>query len=242
MWCRFGPFARQRLASLARMSPQTLTKRAALFTTAAAALGAHHASCTPSQAYTASAQLPARSPDLYWLPLGEKWKTGLVTAFIENPTGATNKYEYDHETGLLKVDRVLHTAVYYPMDYGFIPRTLSEDGDALDICVLSFFPLLAGSIAEVRIIGVLIMEDEKGIDEKVLAVVNTDPRSGAIQDLNDIAPHKREEIAHFFKRYKDLEPGKWAKVGAWLDKVQAQRVLLECHERFMRSQNEQPKS
>lgn len=150
----------------------------------------------------------------------------LVQAYIECPKGYNNKYEFDHDTGFMKLDRVLHSAVFYPYDYGFVPRTLCGDGDPLDVMVLSTYPLAAGTMVDVRVIGVMDMEDEKGQDAKLLGVVHADPRWLEIIDLDDVALHIQTEIRNFFETYKSLEGNKWAKVTGWRSREDAIKEVL----------------
>ncbi len=144
---------------------------------------------------------------------------------IEIPRGSRNKYEVDHETGRVYLDRVLFTSFVYPTDYGFFENTLGEDGDPLDALVLLEYPLFPGVGVKVRPVGVLNMSDEAGIDSKVIAVPYKDPRWQHIQDVDDIPAATRAEIQHFFEHYKDLEPGKWVKVEAWGNAVEAEAIV-----------------
>jgi len=130
-----------------------------------------------------------------------------VTACIEIPTNERNKYELDKELGLFRLDRVLYSAVHYPGDYGFIPRTLGDDGDPLDILVISTIPFFTGCLVEARPIGLFHLIDKGKGDEKVLAVPLGDPYASGINDLQDIPQHQLKEIEHFFRVYKDLEGG-----------------------------------
>lgn len=124
---------------------------------------------------------------------------------IEIPKGSKNKYELDKETGLLRLDRVLHSAVYYPADYGFIPRTYCDDGDPLDALVLSQEPVYPLTIVEARAIGVMRMRDEKGIDDKIVAVSVRDPAFVDYQDKSQLPGHLLREVRRFFQDYKALE-------------------------------------
>lgn len=146
------------------------------------------------------------------LNAGEK-APEIVNAFIEIPQGGTVKYELDKESGVLFVDRILFTAMYYPTNYGFIPGTLGEDGDPLDILVLTSQPVLAGTVVPARVIGYLEMEDESGIDTKLIAVppLKIDPEFGVYNDISEISEATTKKIKHFFDRMKELEPGKWVK-------------------------------
>ncbi|WP_308467354.1 inorganic diphosphatase [Rathayibacter soli] len=149
-------------------------------------------------------------------------------AIIEIPRGSRNKYEVDHETGRVFLDRVLFTGFVYPTDYGFFENTLGEDGDPLDVLVLLDYPLFPGVGVKVRPVGVLNMSDEAGGDAKVIAVQYKDPRWAHIQDVNDIPEYTRKEIEHFFEHYKDLEPGKFVNVDAWGNAAEAERLIQEA--------------
>lgn len=144
---------------------------------------------------------------------------------IEIPRGSRNKYEVDHETGRVYLDRVLFTPFVYPTDYGFFENTLGGDGDPLDALVLLEYPLFPGVGVKVRPVAMLVMEDDGGVDEKVLCVQDKDPRWQHIQDLKDVPKQTLDEIEHFFTRYKDLEPGKWVKIQGWQDKAATQKVI-----------------
>ncbi|HET6794393.1 MAG TPA: inorganic diphosphatase [Acidimicrobiales bacterium] len=140
-----------------------------------------------------------------------------IVAVIEIPRGSRNKYEADHETGEIWLDRMLFTATQYPADYGFIPDTLADDGDPLDVLVLLDEPTFPGCRIRARVVGVFRMTDEKGEDAKILAVPATDPRWEQVDDLDDLPPHLLREIAHFFDVYKELEPGKTTDTVGWED-------------------------
>ena len=128
-----------------------------------------------------------------------------VTAVIEIPTNERNKYELDKKLGVFRLDRVLHSAVHYPGDYGFLPRTLGDDGDPLDVLVLMTIPVFTGCLVDARPIGLFHLIDRGAADEKVLAVPVGDPYSDGLNDLEDVPPHYLKEIEHFFQVYKDLE-------------------------------------
>jgi len=151
---------------------------------------------------------------------------------IEIPRGSRNKYEIDHETGRVWLDRVLFTPFVYPLDYGYFDNTLGGDGDPLDALVLLEFPVFPGVGVKVRPVGFLQMEDDGGIDEKVVCVPAKDRRWDHIQDINDVPQQTRDELVHFFSRYKDLEPGKWVKVGDWSGREAAEKLIVEAQERF----------
>lgn len=153
-----------------------------------------------------------------------------VYVIIENPKGGDPvKYELDKESGAMFVDRFLHTAMYYPGNYGFIPHTLSDDGDPVDILVIGDTAVMPLAVMNVRPIGVLIMEDEAGMDEKIIAVPADDllPAHRDIKSYSDLTDIRRDQIEHFFKHYKDLEPGKWVKTVRWGDPDEAKRMITE---------------
>ena len=152
----------------------------------------------------------------------------MIEAVIEIPRGSRNKYEVDHATGRVHLDRVLYTPFVYPVDYGYFDKTLGGDGDPLDALVLLEFPVFPGVVVNVRAVGVLPMEDDGGMDEKILCVPARDKRWEHIQDINDVPEQTRNEIEHFFTHYKDLEPGKWVKCGKWANKAEAERLIAEA--------------
>ena len=153
-----------------------------------------------------------------------------VKAVIEIPYGSNIKYEIEKESGAVVVDRVMHSAMYYPANYGFVNKTLSQDGDPADVLVLTEYPMQAGSVVNCRLIGVLIMEDESGIDEKLLAVPvsKIDPTFNEIQDIDDLPKHTLAKIKNFFETYKMLEPGKWVKVKDYQNKAAAAKILQDA--------------
>ena len=146
-------------------------------------------------------------------------------AVIEIPKGSRNKYEVDHETGRVFLDRYLFTAFGYPTDYGFIENTLGLDGDPVDVLVLLDAPVFPGVGVRVRPVGVFNMTDDAGIDSKVIAVPAKDPRWDWIQDITDVPEFTRKEIEHFFEHYKDLEPNKWVKTEGWGDAAEALAIV-----------------
>ncbi|MFL2001024.1 MULTISPECIES: inorganic diphosphatase [unclassified Microbacterium] len=157
---------------------------------------------------------------------------GAYDAVIEIPRGSRVKYEVDHGTGRVFLDRILFTAFGYPTNYGFFENTLGEDGDPLDVLVLLDHDIYPGVVAKVRPVAVLKMSDEAGGDDKVVAVLSKDPRWAHIQDVGDIAEELRNEIGHFFEHYKDLEPNKWVKVDEWAGAAEAERLVQEAFARF----------
>ena len=149
------------------------------------------------------------------VPIGEE-APHVFNTIIEIPKGSTNKYEVDQKTGVIKLDRVLYSPLFYPFDYGYIPQTLYIDGDPLDVLVLVTHPTFPGCVVEAKAIGVLEMADEKGADEKILCVSTRDPRFNQRRSLNDLQDHTKREIIHFFEIYKALED-KSVEVGDWKD-------------------------
>jgi inorganic pyrophosphatase len=164
------------------------------------------------------------------LPIGER-APALVNAVVEIPAGGVNKYEYDKKLHVFRLDRTLFSPVHYPGDYGFVPSTLADDGDPLDVLVLVDQPTFTGCLVEVRPIGMLEMLDQGIRDEKVLAVSSSDPRYEKTRDYTDVQPHILREIAHFFEIYKDLE-GKRTKMIAWHDIAAAHRAIRDSVARF----------
>lgn len=151
---------------------------------------------------------------------------------VEIPAGNKNKYEIDHETGRIRLDRLLFTAMRYPADYGYIEDTLGEDGDPLDALVLLDEPTFPGCIVRVRPVGVFHMVDDAGGDDKVLCVAAGDPRRDAIQDTSDVSDFTLDEIRHFFEVYKALEPGKYVEEGShWGDRAAAEKIITEALDR-----------
>lgn len=155
-----------------------------------------------------------------------------VEVVIEIPKGSRNKYEADHDTGDLWLDRMLFTATMYPADYGFFPRTLGEDGDPLDAMVLLDEPTFPGCHIRARPLGVFWMSDEKGPDAKVLTVPSTDPRWVGMSEIGDLPPHLLDEIAHFFEVYKALEPDKGTDVSNWQGRAEAERAIIDAQARY----------
>ena len=153
-----------------------------------------------------------------------------ISAIIEIPYGSNIKYEVDKDSGAVVVDRVMYSAMFYPANYGFVPNTLADDGDPVDILVLNEYPLQAGSVIKTRLIGVLIMEDESGMDEKLLAVPTSkiDPRYDNIKSLQDLPKITLDRIKNFFETYKILEPNKWVKVKDYRDIKEAEAILQKA--------------
>ncbi|CAN0654787.1 inorganic diphosphatase [Nitratireductor aquimarinus] len=157
-----------------------------------------------------------------------------VNVIIEVPVGGQPiKYEMDKNSGTLVVDRFLYTPMTYPGNYGFVPHTLSDDGDPIDVLVCNTRQLIPGCVINVRPIGVLVMEDNSGQDEKIIAVpsAHLTRRYENVHNYKDLPEITLQQIQHFFEHYKDLEPGKWVKIGDWLDAGEARRLIVEAIER-----------
>jgi len=157
-----------------------------------------------------------------------------INAIIECPKGTQNKYEMSKTTNLLKLDRVLHSSVIFPQDYGFIPGTYSDDGDPLDILVLITHPTYPLVCLEVRPIGVLLMEDQNGVDEKILAVPDNDPVYKIYEDIVQLPQHYIEEIQEFFRTYKNLEEQSYSEVKDWKGRDYAHIIISKSVENFVK--------
>jgi len=162
------------------------------------------------------------------IPSGEKNNLNVI---VEVPKGSRVKYELDKDTGLIKFDRILHSPMHYPTNYGFVPQTLWEDGDPLDVLVVAYEALNPGTLIEARPIGFLEMEDGGENDAKVLAVPVTDPRFRNTKDISDLEPHLLDEIRHFFQVYKALEK-KEVKVGEWKGSKDTNAVIEKSFELY----------
>lgn len=159
-----------------------------------------------------------------------------VNAIIEIPQKTSNKYEYDEKMDIIKLDRVLHSPMFYPVDYGFIPGTRSSDGDNLDVMVLTDSPVFTGCLMEVRPIGLFIMCDEEGDDEKILAIPAKNPHYNHIEKLSDVPEHFLKEITHFFNEYKKLEKNKTACVKGWKDQEEAYAFIEKAVKIYQQEQ------
>lgn len=171
--------------------------------------------------------------DISKLPIGKNAPEE-VNVIIEVPMGGNPvKYELDKESGAMFVDRFLHTAMYYPCNYGFVPHTLSDDGDPVDAAVLGQHVVAPGVVIPSRPVGVLLMEDESGVDEKILCVPidRLHPYYENVTSIEHVRPILLEQLAHFFSHYKDLEPGKWVKVQGWEGPQKAMALIREGMER-----------
>jgi inorganic pyrophosphatase len=167
---------------------------------------------------------------LYQLPIGED-APELVPVVVEIPKGTRNKIEFDPALNIFRLDRVLYSPMHYPGDYGFIPQTLSLDGDALDALVLVTEPTFTGCVVMARPVATLVMRDEKGEDEKILAVPAHDPRFEEVCELPDLPAHLVREIEHFFEIYKELE-GKPTALLGWRSAQEARQLIQQAHIRF----------
>ena len=165
-----------------------------------------------------------------------------INVIIEVPAGgAAVKYEMHKRSGAILVDRILHTPMRYPTNYGYMPHTLSEDGDPCDVMVVVDEPLVPGCVIRARPVGVLLMEDEAGGDEKILAVpdVKTDPTYKDVNTYEDLPDILIQRIQHFFEHYKDLESGKWVKVTGWEGPEKAKQMILDGIERAKQEEAEE---
>ncbi|MDX6153029.1 MULTISPECIES: inorganic diphosphatase [Marinococcus] len=154
-----------------------------------------------------------------------------VEVLIEIPTGSQNKYEFDKDKGVFKLDRVLFSPMFYPAEYGYIDDTLALDGDPLDVLVLVTNPTFPGCVIDARVIGYLNMIDDGDEDQKLLAVPTEDPRFEGVTTLDDVPQHKLDEISHFFQTYKELEK-KTTKIGGWENEAEAAKLVQESIDRY----------
>ncbi|MCC0022501.1 MAG: inorganic diphosphatase [Nitratireductor sp.] len=157
-----------------------------------------------------------------------------INVIVEVPVGGHPiKYELDKEAGTLVVDRFLYTPMTYPGNYGFVPHTLSEDGDPIDVLICNSRPLVPGCVINCRPIGVLVMEDNAGQDEKIIAVPSphVSRRFDSVKNYTDLPEITQQQIQHFFEHYKDLEPGKWVKIEDWMGTKTAEKLIMEAIER-----------
>lgn len=178
--------------------------------------------------------------NLLELPLGTN-APHAVNAVVEIPLGGVNKYEFDKTLHVFRLDRNLHSPVHYPGDYGFIPQTLAEDGDPLDILVLCDSPTFPGCVYEARVLGLFEMIDQGVPDEKVIACASNNPRFKGIESYLEVPPHILREIAHFFSVYKDLE-GKRTRAVGWQSPGEAMDMITSCHRRYLEKHSDHGKS
>jgi len=169
------------------------------------------------------------------IPAGDKPPEHL-NMVIEVTSSSRDKYEYRPEWEAFVLDRIIPSAVIFPVEYGFVPQTWMDDEDPLDIMALSFEPLEVGAIAKVRVIGALIIEDENGIDPKILSVLENDRRFEGYRDISDIHKHELVEIQEFFETYKRLEPHKWAKAKEWKNVAEAMKIVEQAMQNYRRLQ------
>jgi inorganic pyrophosphatase len=155
-----------------------------------------------------------------------------VNVIVEIPRDSRNKYEFDHETNTIKLDRHLIVAMGYPAEYGFIPDTLGGDGDPLDALVLTEYPTFPGCLIEAKILGMCIMTDEKGEDAKLITVPSYDPQWKSATDIGDVPQQILDRIRHFFTVYKDLDEGKWVKVEHFVGRAEALVELAQSRARY----------
>jgi len=158
------------------------------------------------------------------IPAGDK-PPKLLNMVIEVTSNSRDKYEYSSKWETFVLDRIIPSSVIFPVEYGFVPQTWYEDNDPLDIMAMSFEPLEVGAIARIRVIGALIIEDEKGIDPKILSVLVNDARFEGYKDISDVHKHELKEIEEFFETYKRLEPHKWTKIKGWKNATEAMEIV-----------------
>jgi len=180
-----------------------------------------------------SRMFPSVSRAVNWSHIPPQPEEGLVNLIIEIPGGCRNKYELDKDLGVIKLDRVLYSAVHYPFDYGFIPNTLGDDGDPLDGLVMMDEPTFPGCLVTARPIGLLEMIDDGERDEKLLCVPAGDPRYAQVKSLSDVAPHRLAEIAEFFRTYKNLQQKK-VEIGQWKDVYAVLPLVTQCIQAYQK--------
>ena len=176
-------------------------------------------------------------PNLYDLDPGPQ-SPEVIRAIVEIPKNSSNKYEYDGALGVFRLDRPLYSPLHYPGDYGFVPGTLAEDGDPLDVLVLMSEPSFPGCLIEVRPLGVLDLVDSAERDQKILAVPQRSPRYEQIHTVDQVWPHLRREIEHFFTIYKELE-GKQTRIDGWRGPADARKLILETRKAFLEKKKEE---
>lgn len=162
-----------------------------------------------------------------------------INVVVDIPKGARNKFEYKEEEGYFELDRTLYSPLFFPFEYGFIPQTASEDGDSLDVVLLTSYPTFPGCLIKARPIGVLLMKDEEGIDNKIVAVPieEVDPRFKEVKDIGDLSEHLKEEIKVFFADYKKLEKEKYkhVKIEGWAGKEEAEKIIEKAVKAYQES-------
>ena len=165
------------------------------------------------------------------IPCGDK-PPQILNMIVEVISGSRDKYEYNIKWETFVLDRIIPSSVVFPVEYGFVPQTWFDDEDPLDIMALSYEPLEVGCLVKVRVIGALIIEDEKGEDPKILSVLVDDARFDGYKDINDIHPHKLREIQEFFETYKRLEPHKWVRFKEWKNAEEAMKIVEYAIKKF----------
>jgi inorganic pyrophosphatase len=165
------------------------------------------------------------------IPCGDK-PPEILNMIIEVISGSRDKYEYNIQWETFVLDRIIPSSVVFPVEYGFVPQTWFDDEDPLDIMALSYEPLEVGCLVKVRVIGALIIEDEKGVDPKILSVLVNDARFDGYKDISDVHPHKLREIQEFFETYKRLEPHKWVKFKEWKNAKEASKIVEYAIKKF----------
>ncbi|MEM1539347.1 MAG: inorganic diphosphatase [Candidatus Bathyarchaeia archaeon] len=165
------------------------------------------------------------------IPCGDK-PPEILNMVVEVVSGSRDKYEFNIEWGEFVLDRIIPSSVVFPVEYGFVPQTWFDDGDPLDIMALSYEPLEVGCIVKVKVIGALIVEDENGVDPKILSVLVNDARFEGYRDISDVHPHKLKEIQEFFETYKRLEPRKWVKFKEWKKAKEAMEIVNYAIKQF----------
>jgi len=173
------------------------------------------------------------------IPAGDDPPT-ILNVVVEVVSGSRDKYEYKIEWDAFILDRVLHSSVVFPVEYGFMPQTWFDDNDPLDVMVLSYEPLEVGCVVKARVIGALVMEDEEGEDPKILSVPTSDPRYDGYTSLGDVHPHLLREIQEFFETYKRLEPKKWVKFKAWKTPEEAKKIVTYAMELYKKKITSKP--
>src|SRR4051812_27398458 len=169
--------------------------------------------------------------NLYELDPGPR-SPDVIRMIVEIPKNSSNKFEYDGELGLFRLDRPLYSPLHYPGDYGFVPGTLAGDGDPLDVLVLMSEPSFTGCMIEVRPLGVLDLVDTDEVDQKILAVPNKSPRYEGLHTIDQVWPHMRREVEHFFTIYKELE-GKETRIDGWRGPIDARKLITETRQAYL---------
>jgi inorganic pyrophosphatase len=167
------------------------------------------------------------------IPVGDN-PPKVLNMVIEVTSNSRDKYEYSQKWETFVLDRIIPSSVIFPVEYGFVPQTWYEDNDPLDIMAMSFEPLEVGAVARVKVIGALIIEDEKGLDPKILSVLKNDARFEGYKDISDVHKHKLKEIEEFFETYKRLEPHKWTKIKGWKTAAEAMEIVENAIQKYQK--------